>query len=512
MKNKKFFRILLLVFVLALSGCNFPTVDEQVGTTTPLPTHSILIQQTAEPTPTLVSMPLNVYILDGDYLTPTPDPPHTVPYFLSETIYHTVLEGDTLGEIAEKYEVTESFIAYANNIYYWNWLNVGQELILPAPEMGNVGPDFKLIPDSELVYGPRTIDFDTTEFADLHDGYLSLYAETVDGKLRSGPEIIQYVADLYSVNPRLLLAFLEYQSGWVTKNSSNISQYQYPAGNVDQYRVGLFYQLTWASNTLNSGYYQWKQGLIAGVDTIDGIFIPAPLTINAGTFALHYLFSKLYDQSDWRNVVSEGGFTDTYQELFGYPFAWAYEPLIPPDLEQPELQLPFEEDVVWNFTGGPHNGWDSGSSWAALDFSPPMYYSGCYPSYAWVVAVADGYIKHSDMGAVIQEIDGDGYTQVGWTILYMHIDFDGRIEEGQYVKAGDKLGHPSCEGGISTGTHLHIARRYNGEWILADGTTPFEMDGWTAFSTGNIYDGYLKKGNQTVEACECRDPINTIKK
>jgi hypothetical protein len=35
------------------------------------------------------------------------------------------------------------------------------------------------------------------------------------------------------------------------------------------------------------------------------------------------------------------------------------------------------------------------------------------------------------------------------------------------VKTGDRIGHPSCEGGAANATHVHIARRYNGEWIPA---------------------------------------------
>ena len=509
------YKILPLVFIasfaLTISACNYPYENNQVSSTS-LPTHAPATLE-FDPTPTLIPIPLDLSIFQYEYLTPTPDPPHTIPNYLKETIYYTVEEGDTLGIIAEEFDVTVSFIANANGIYNWNWVGVGQQLVLPAPDYGDQGPDFKIIPDSELVYGPRAIDLDCTAIAELFDGYLLQYREMVDGKLRTGPEIVEYIATLYSVNPRLLLAVLEYQSGWLTKDSSDIIQTSYPAGNVDPWRVGLFYQLTWTANTLNQGYYQWKEDQVAGMTSQDNKFIPASNTINAGTFAVQNLFSKLYDQDDWKHVVSKDGFFSTFEMLFGYPFAWSYEPLIPPNLEQPPLQLPFEDDVAWFFTGGPHNGWDSGSAWAALDFAPPMFSTGCYyPSYDWVVAVADGFIVHSEMGAVIQEIGGDGYQQIGWTIVYMHILYDQRVEVGQYVKAGERIGHPSCEGGISTGTHLHIARRYNGEWIPADGDVPFEMSGWITMGTGDLYDGYLKKDGKTIVVCECLDTINSIQK
>jgi len=186
--------------------------------------------------------------------------------------------------------------------------------------------------------------------------------------------------------------------------------------------------------------------------------------------------------------------------LFGNPFNYTYEPLLPVKLDQPTMHLPFEVDEIWSFTGGPHGGWDSGSGWAALDFAPPGDTSTCLPSESWVTAVVDGLILRATNGAVLQDLDNDGYEQTGWTVLYMHIDSDNRVEPSQYVYAGDRIGHPSCEGGLANGTHVHLARRYNGEWIPADGAIPFEMDGWVSEGNGIEYDGYLKRDLEMVEA------------
>ena len=40
------------------------------------------------------------------------------------------------------------------------------------------------------------------------------------------------------------------------------------------------------------------------------------------------------------------------------------------------------------------------------------------------------------------------------------------------------------EGGHVTGTHVHIARKYNGEWIPADGLA-FNLEGWVAHDGGS---------------------------
>jgi murein DD-endopeptidase MepM/ murein hydrolase activator NlpD len=115
-------------------------------------------------------------------------------------------------------------------------------------------------------------------------------------------------------------------------------------------------------------------------------------------------------------------------------------------------------------------------------------------------------------GAVVQDLDGDGSEQTGWTVLYMHIESRERVEAGAYLEAGERIGHPSCEGGVSTGTHLHLARRYNGEWIPADQDVPFIMDDWVSTGLGYEYDGYLERGGDSVEALEGRHPENAIER
>ena len=110
------------------------------------------------------------------------------------------------------------------------------------------------------------------------------------------------------------------------------------------------------------------------------------------------------------------------------------------------------------------------------------------------------------------DLDGDGFTQIGWSVLYLHVATKDRINSGVNVKAGDRIGHPSCEGGVSNGTHLHLARRYNGMWISADGGSPFNLDGWTSTGTGTQYDGLLVKEDVSIEAWNGRREENQIQR
>jgi LysM repeat protein len=421
---------------------------------------------------------------------------------------HVVQAGDTLGTIAQQYGVSIEALMQANGLEDANLLSVRQALTIPAPSPGEQGPDFKIIPNSELVYGPASARFDVNKYVQGEGGYLASYSEEVDGEILSGAEIITHVAQNYSVNPRLLLALLEHQSGWVTQASPD--SYDYPLGLQDPWHQGLYLQLTWTADTLNRGYYLWRVNAISTWVLADGSVLPASPTINAGTAAVQGFFAKLDDMFTWQGNTTAFGVFQTYFFMFGNPFDLGIEPLVPAYLQQPFMQLPFENGKTWSYTGGPHGGWDSGSAWGALDFGPPGEAAGCTPSNEWVTAVADGWIVRTGDGVVMQDLDGDGFEQTGWVVFYMHIEGRERVQPNTYVYAGERIGHPSCEGGFSNGTHVHIARKYNGEWIAADGTLPFQMDGWASSGNGIEYDGFLTKGDQLVEAWDGVNDLNQI--
>lgn len=444
--------------------------------------------------------------------TPTPDAPHALPALRKDPEMYQVQPGDTLGKIAERYGVSLEQLAQVNELANPNLLSVGQVLVIPVPTPGTSGPGFKIIPDSELVYSPSSIGFNVEAFAQQQSGYLANYREMVDDKSLSGAQIVQRVAQEYSVNPHLLLAFLQYQGEWLTNNAPRPAQRDYPLGFPDPARKGLYRQLAWAANNLNRGFYLWQVNGVATWTLSDGSIVPISPTINAGTAGVQHLLALLYGRAGWEAAVSQAGLFAAYDRLFGYPFDYAIEPLLPPGLAQPPMQLPFELNVQWAYTSGPHGGWGDGSAWAALDFAPAVEAIGCVQSDEWVVAVADGLILRAEDGAVLQDLDGDGLEQTGWVVLYMHIETRHRVQPGAYLKAGERIGHPSCEGGITTGTHVHLARRYNGVWIPADQNLPFILDGWVSSGAGVEYDGYLQRGGQRIEAYSGLSPENVIQR
>lgn len=426
-----------------------------------------------------------------------------------EHAVHLVNSGETLGTIAELNETTVEELVAINGIDSDDFLSLGQEILVPT-KADAIGPSFKLIPDSELVYGPSAKDFDVSEAASFFGGYLENYREEHDGREMSGPEIVQLVADRFSMNPRLLFVLLEHQSGWITR--ADIEDDPFPLGfEADGYE-GLYKQLSWAANLVNFGYYGRSEGGVRYFDVGFDTTVEFAPDINDGTAGLQLFLGSIpsMSYSEWLDEVGPEGFYATYNQLFGNPFVYTLDPLWPSKLQLRTLSLPWEPGKTWYFTSGPHGGWASGSAWAALDFAPQNDQVGCYQSEDWVTAMSDGEVVRSDHGAVVVDLDGDGFAGTGWTITYMHLESRERVPDGVEVKQGDRLGHPSCEGGFSNGTHVHIARTYNGRWVSADGEYAFIMDGWTSQGLGREYDGLLVRDEIVKEACNCRAEGNAI--
>ena len=499
-----------------------PIADPNLPTAVPIMTY---LPPTRIPGQPIASPTANVPLLP----TFTPLPADATQQFLPTAtpgpLIYTVQAGDYPGSIAAQFGITLNELLSANKLGADPVIYPGDTLLIPvtatqqaaiiAPAAQLSTADyFKILPDSEEVYGPLSAVLDVDAYVRKQGGYLAFYTQDdVDGETLTGAQIVVKVAHNYSVNPRLLLAMLEYRAQWVTNPNPAASTTYTPIGYVDDFHQGLYRQLTWTADMLNQGFYRWKEGKITNWSLADGTEIVPQPGINPGTAAVQNVFAKLDTQATWKIDIGPNGLFATYSTMFGYPFDWAIEPLLPAGLTQPKLVLPFRSAEIWQFTGGPHAGWDQGSAWAALDFAPPGEPLGCGASDAWVTAVAPGLILRASNGAVVEDLDGDGLEQTGWTILYMHMESRERVQAGTSVQVGDKIGHPSCEGGLANADHLHLARRYNGVWIpAADPKLPFVMDGFVATGNDVEYDGWLTRDGKIIEAWDGRNPINDIQR
>jgi LasA protease len=457
-----------------------------------------LIFPTDRPIPTVTGDPPPV--VESQAISTEIPTPQSIPVDTAPLLYYTQA-GDTLPVIAIRFGVDASEIISSADTLPQTGLLIPNTLLIIPHRLVNTTSSVKIMPDSELVYSPSEIDFDVEAFVNQAGGYLSSYREWLGTtQWTSGAEIVQRVALENSINPKLLLALLEYQSGWVYGQPANPLQEDYPLGKVDLEDKGLYSQLAWAVNQLSIGYYGWREGLLTDILFLDGVSARMAPDLNAGTVALQYYFAQIYNTPGWVQALDQNaGLPVLYERMYGSPWlrAMEVEPLYPPNLTQPNLILPFLIGQVWSYTGGPHGAWERDGARAAIDFAPGSTEPGCVDSEAWVVAAAPGLIVRAAHGVIVEDLDGDGKEQTGWDVLYLHIS-DIHVTVGDWVETSDLLGHPSCEGGLATGTHVHIARKYNGEWIPADGPLPFMLSGWTAHAGSEPYQGTLTKGSDTV--------------
>ena len=431
---------------------------------------------------------------------------------------YVVQSGDTLPALAARFNQTTDAILKANPALavFQSTLPPGRAINIPASYAPLLGSAFQILPDSAVVYAedPGDLAAQLQNF----DGWLAHRHEPAysarDGswdEARPSWDLINEVALQYSVNPRVLLALLEYRSGLLRSADAPEGAARNPLRLPPDTRTGIANQLEWAAAQLNEGYYAWRAGTQVELRLLDGTVQRIDPWQNAGTVALLQLFSQLEQPAEFAQSIGPQGFAATYQQLFGDAFGSALL-LQPANLRQPAFTLPFQAGVIWSFTGGPHPVWGSSLPWAAIDFAPPALAGTCGESNEPVTAIAPGVIVRNGYATALLDTDGDNNEHTGWVIFYFHLRSDSIPAVGTRLLAGDALGVASCEGGRSTGTHVHVARKFNGEWMAADSAVPFNLGGWQAVSDGTAYKGRLSFAlpAREVRACPCVSDQNRI--
>ncbi len=133
----------LFLIVLWLTGENPPALPAFFATKTPTPT------QTTTPLPPTITPTITETLEPTE--TATPEGPIT----------YVIKEGDTLGAIAEEYEVDLLILMSVNGIRDANEINIGQEIIIPAEGTELPTPTAlpsTLIPGSKIEYVVMTND------------------------------------------------------------------------------------------------------------------------------------------------------------------------------------------------------------------------------------------------------------------------------------------------------------------------------------------------------------------
>ena len=483
--------ILLLATLFLLVSCNFPIRDLSEVLHPYETLNPAIFDSRPTATPGTVQPATDA--------TNTPVPPPAV----DETLYHiyTIQSGDTLEVVADHFGVAPAAITSVEPLPGAGILPPGHYLVIPK-NSDNLAQREVILPDSAVINSPCAEDFDISAYVREAGGYLSTFSQLVAGSRISGADVVRRVADNQSVNPRLLLAIVEYRSGLVYGYIVPADIY-HPLDFNNEFFKGLYQELSLAARMINSGYYGWRYGDLDTVTFADQVPQRIPPALNAGSAGIMYMFSQLYRADVWeQRLYGSGGFMETYLSMFPNPMLCAaeVEPLLSDTVSAPQLELPFAQAEVWALTAGPHYSWVEGTPLGALDFAPNIKDAGCQVSPLWARASAAGVVTRSDNSVVMLTLEDENGSPTGWEIMYMHIADQDRVSLGTHLKQDDPVGRPSCEGGSSTGSHVHIARKYKGEWISAQGLFPFVLSGWTAYPGERIYLGRMVKDGRVVIA------------
>ncbi|MCP4408452.1 MAG: M23 family metallopeptidase, partial [Gammaproteobacteria bacterium] len=300
------------------------------------------------------------------------------------------------------------------------------------------------------------MDFDIQEFLADHAPHLSAYAE-----------VISHWCGYYSVSPKVLLTLIDIQSGLVSWGNTLESLDRPLGGLVESAEFAA--QIKEALAALYSDFYAYlhkkdRQGETQFEDTV-----------NAATYALMNLFRGDMRQEDYSFTVdsTRGDFIDTYEQLF------------PRDSEIGEtgtgnvgtdaippidfLQLPWMIGLSWHFNGVHTATGSTTGIMSSIDFAENWKSWGDDTSTDFVVAA------HGGTATVYSSCFVRITASNGWSTNYYHLD-NLTVSSGDALAPNQIIGvyantlsQALCDGGGSTGPHVHFSLLENGVYSSLSG-------------------------------------------
>ncbi len=157
--------------------------------------------------------------------TDTPLPEVTLPaerpqYTPGELVEYIAQSGDTVPALAKHFNTTEKEIMEANPIIPKDvtTLPAGLPMQIPIYYRPLWGSSLQIIPDFAFVNGPYGLDFDVVSFVESSNGWLKEEEDFSEGSQLRGGEIIQHVANNYSIHPPIIIGFVGVPNGCIDQS------------------------------------------------------------------------------------------------------------------------------------------------------------------------------------------------------------------------------------------------------------------------------------------------------
>lgn len=345
--------------------------------------------------------------------------------------------------------------------------------------------------DKRLLYQPNFYIPEIQAFLDQQPGSLKSMRFQVGGQRSSLAEIIVGQAVYYGVNPQVILALLESQSGLISDPAPSGDQLGWAIGfrgDNGNWR-GVQGQIRWAIRQM---FYARRDYLTNVPLTYADDSTAAPL---AGWTLSEYTLARVLAATTTPGNVAGRmqRFRQAFTSLFGDPrlapndwptpskpfLHWPISKFVPIssffDHDAPFLSRDLQGSVVtyWGrtetnpaFAYDGHDGWD---------------YAAAAPDKALAAAAGTViFAGNADDGCATQAVILDHRN--GYRTLYWHLARVD-VESGQAVKTGDTLGVIG-ESGCSLGPHLHFGTQFLGRGIDPYGWCGKGTDPWQANPSG----------------------------
>lgn len=324
--------------------------------------------------------------------------------------------------------------------------------------------------DTELIYSyDEMFSFDVAAYLNENAPHLGSYAES-----------ISHFAGYHAINPKILIAIMEMQSGIVSQSTSD--SINEPFRSLSD-QLGFDAQLNDIAERLAFR--------LADKTTEPIGYSNPPATVDKNKILKELLGLRSANRaSSGESSIAE--LTAIYATLFG-PItdnsSTTRDSIQDFNIESSSdlpnsLQLPFPIGEYWS-VGGSHTHTGSGSfPMSSLD----MHRFGRWGddiSHLFVTAAADGVVKvHS---SCFMEIIHDS----GWSTTYYHLS-NIVVKDGERVERNDNIANYAntiqqalCNGGHSTGPHLHFSVKKDGQYIHMDGEA---LSGYEVHTGRHSYD------------------------
>jgi murein DD-endopeptidase MepM/ murein hydrolase activator NlpD len=376
----------------------------------------------------------------------------------------------------------------------------------PSPEAAPAAPTQPAVTPEprDPLFDPRRLSYDhgfngpeIQAFLEERGTPLKDVRFQVGGRSHSFTDVLVSLSSLYSLNPKLLLALIDLQSGLVSSTSAAPEQFASAAGyRGDGGRGSLYGQLRWAARELRYAVRDYAlkgDGPPQPLRYADGTSQDVPADLPLSRYVLARVLAPTVSPGSLG--VRMDGLVNSYARLFGDPreppadWPAPAEPFLSRPMERNFLVTSFfdhdspflrtngtlhtywgraESDIAFAYDG--HTGWDYG-------MGPPDK----------VLAAADGVVTfagNSDDGcatpalAVIVD-HGNGYRTLSWHLASI------AVEAGQRVTRGQELG-VAGESGCAVGSHLHFQVQYLGRDVDPYGWCGAGPDPWAASPAGQV--------------------------